>query len=74
MTVVAITYISEMFPATRRGSYQGWIVTIGLLGVPATAYVARYTIPLASWGWRLVFVWGALGVLFAQLGRIAKMV
>jgi MFS transporter, putative metabolite:H+ symporter len=67
MTVVAVTYISEMFPASRRGSYQGWIVTVGLLGVPATAYVARYTIPLASWGWRLVFVWGALGVVFIML-------
>jgi MFS transporter, putative metabolite:H+ symporter len=64
MTVVGITYISEMFPAKRRGAYQGWIMTIGLFGIPATAYVARYTIPLASWGWRLVFVWGALGLLF----------
>jgi putative MFS transporter len=69
MTVVAVTYISEMFPSKRRGSYQAWIVTIGLLGVPATAYVARYTIPLASWGWRLVFVWGALGVVFITLSH-----
>src|SRR5439155_9009100 len=28
MTVVGITYISEMFPATRRGAYQGWILMI----------------------------------------------
>lgn len=64
MTVVGITYISEMFPAKQRGSYQGWIMTVGLIGIPATAYVARFTIPLASWGWRLVFVWGSLGILF----------
>jgi len=64
MTVVGITYVSEMFPATKRGAYQGWIMTIGLMGIPVTAYVARFTIPIAEWGWRLVFVWGALGLLF----------
>jgi MFS transporter, putative metabolite:H+ symporter len=64
MTVVGITYVSEIFPATKRGSYQGWIMTIGLTGIPVTAYVARFVIPIAEWGWRLVFVWGALGLLF----------
>ena len=24
MTVVGMTYVSEMFPANRRGTYQGW--------------------------------------------------
>jgi putative MFS transporter len=65
MTVVALTYINEMFPAKRRGAYQGWITTIGLCGIPVTAYVARFVIPLVGWGWRLVFVWGSLGLIFA---------
>ena len=64
MTVVAITYISEMFPASKRGTCQAWIMTIGLCGIPATAYVARFIIPMAPWGWRAVFVWGSLGMLF----------
>jgi MFS transporter, putative metabolite:H+ symporter len=64
---VGMTYISEMFPATRRGTYQGWTMMIGLFGIPATAYVARFCIPLGSWGWRLVFVWGSLGILFGLL-------
>jgi MFS transporter, putative metabolite:H+ symporter len=64
MTVVGVTYISEIFPAKRRGAYQGWIMTIGLTGIPVTAYVARFCVPIAPWGWRLVFVWGALGLLF----------
>jgi MFS transporter, putative metabolite:H+ symporter len=64
MTVVAMTYISEMFPASRRGTYQAWIMTIGLCGIPATAYVARFLIPLVPWGWRAVFVWGSLALLF----------
>ena len=67
MTVVGMTYISEMFPATRRGAYQGWTMMIGLFGIPATAYVARFCIPLGAWGWRLVFVWGSLGILFGLL-------
>jgi putative MFS transporter len=69
MTVVGITYISEMYPARLRGSYQGWIMAIGLCGLPTTAYVARFTIPMAAWGWRLVFVWGALGILFPLFSR-----
>ncbi len=73
MTVVGITYISEMFPAKRRGTYQGWTMMIGLLGVPATAYVARFCIPMAPWGWRLVFVWGSLGILIPLFaGRLEE--
>jgi len=64
MTVVGIAYISEIYPARVRGSFQGWIMTIGLVGVPGTAFVARAVVPLAPWGWRLVFVWGAIGLLY----------
>jgi putative MFS transporter len=63
MTVAAITYISEMFPASKRGTYQAWIMTIGLLGIPASAFVAGEITPMAAYGWRLVFIWGALGIL-----------
>lgn len=67
MTVVGIAYISEIFPARVRGSFQGWIMMIGLFGVPVTAYIARFFIPLASWGWRVVFMWGSLGIFFPLL-------
>jgi putative MFS transporter len=63
MTVVAITYISEMFPAKKRGTYQGWIMVIGLFGIPITAHVAEELIPMVAYGWRLVFIWGSLGML-----------
>lgn len=69
MTVVAMTYISEMFPARKRGAYQAWILMIGLCGIPATAFFARGVIPLASWGWRLVFVWGASAIAFPLFAR-----
>jgi MFS transporter, putative metabolite:H+ symporter len=69
MTVVAMTYISEMFPAKLRGRYQAIILTIGLCGIPVTAYVARFIIPLAPWGWRAVFVWGSLAMVFPLFAR-----
>ncbi len=73
MTVVAMTYISEMFPARLRGRYQALILTIGLCGIPVTAYVARYIIPIAPWGWRAVFVWGSLAIVFPFLaGRLEE--
>jgi putative MFS transporter len=67
MSVIGSTYVSEMFPATKRGTYQGLIMTIGLFGIPVTAYIARFLNPLAPWAWRLVFVWGSLGALVALL-------
>jgi putative MFS transporter len=63
MTVIAITYISEIFPAKKRGTYQGWIMVIGLFGIPITARVAEELIPMFTYGWRLVFIWGSLGML-----------
>jgi putative MFS transporter len=63
MTIIANTYISEFFPATSRGKYQGWTMVFGLIGIPATAWFARLVVPLSFWSWRLVFVWGALGLI-----------
>ncbi|WP_370526871.1 MFS transporter [Thermoactinomyces sp. CICC 10735] len=69
MTVIANTYISEFFPASVRGKYQALCVTIGLCGIPITSWVSRLVIPLGPWGWRMIFVWGALGIFFVLLAR-----
>jgi putative MFS transporter len=69
MTVVAMTYIGEMFPSRVRGSYQAHILMIGLVGIPATAYVARFLVPYSDWGWRGVFIWGSLALLFPLVAR-----
>ena len=42
---------------------MGLVMTIGLLGIPATAWVSRFVVPIAPWGWRLIFVWGGIGIL-----------
>ena len=69
MTVVAMTYIGEMFPSRVRGAFQARILMFGLIGIPATAYVARFAVPQADWGWRVVFIWGALAIFFPLLAR-----
>jgi MFS transporter, putative metabolite:H+ symporter len=69
MTVVAMTYIGEMFPSRVRGAFQARILMFGLIGIPATAYVARFAVPYADWGWRVIFVWGALAIFFPSFAR-----
>jgi putative MFS transporter len=69
MTVVAITYVSEMFPANKRGTYQAWIMTIGLFGIPFSALVAGELIPKLVYGWRIVFVFGALAIFMPLFAR-----
>jgi putative MFS transporter len=69
MTVVGIAYVCEIFPARQRGAYQGWILALGILGIPTTALVARLVVPIAPWGWRMVFVWGAFGLLIPIVAR-----
>src|SRR5205823_7990348 len=66
---VGMTYIGEMFPSRMRGSYQAHILMLGLIGIPATAYVARFVIPAANWGWRAVFIWGSLAMFFPLFAR-----
>jgi putative MFS transporter len=69
MTVVAMTYIGEMFPSRVRGTFQARVLMFGLIGIPATAYVARLAVPAADWGWRVIFIWGALGIFFPLFAR-----
>jgi len=69
MTAIGITYIAEMYPARARGTFQGWVMGIGLCGIPAAALVARFLVPAFPFGWRLVFIWGGLAIIFPLLAR-----
>ncbi|MDD7941224.1 MFS transporter [Actinomycetospora lutea] len=73
MTVVAVIYVSELFPAARRGKYQAYAIAIGICGTPATSLIASFVVPLSDWSWRLVYLWGALGLFFLFfLGRLKE--
>ena len=69
MTAIGITYIAEMFPARARGTFQGWVMGVGLSGIPAAALVARFLVPAFPFGWRLVFLWGGTAIIFPLLAR-----
>ncbi|MDJ1645413.1 MFS transporter [Streptomyces pakalii] len=69
MTVVAVVYISELFPAAKRGKYQAYAIVIGICGTPATNLIASFVVPMSDWSWRLVYLWGSLGVLFLLFVR-----
>ncbi|MEK8174002.1 MFS transporter [Streptomyces sp. M19] len=62
MTGVLLVWVSEMYPRALRGRYQSWILVLGFVGVPVSAWVSRLVIPLGTESWRWVFVVGALGV------------
>jgi putative MFS transporter len=72
MTVVAVIYVSEIFPAAVRGKYQAYAIVIGICGTPATNLIASLVVPLSDWSWRLVYLWGALGLLFVFFIRHLK--
>jgi putative MFS transporter len=72
MTVVAVVYLSEMFPAAVRGKYQAYALVIGICGTPVTNFIASLVVPLTDWSWRLVYLWGSLGILLLLFVRHLK--
>ncbi|WP_327673156.1 MULTISPECIES: MFS transporter [unclassified Streptomyces] len=72
MTVVAVVYVSEMYPAAVRGKYQAYAIVIGICGTPVTNLIASLVVPLSDWSWRLVYLWGSLGILLVLFTRHLK--
>ncbi|MED4730789.1 MFS transporter [Aneurinibacillus migulanus] len=68
-TIIASTYISEFFPSSSRGKYQALCITIGICGIPVAGWVAKTVIPMAPWGWRCIFIFGAIGIFFPFIAR-----
>ncbi|MGY6019877.1 MFS transporter [Streptomyces spinosirectus] len=72
MTVVAVIYVNELYPAAVRGKYQAYAIVVGICGTPATNLVASAIVPLNDWSWRLIYLWGALGILLVLFTRRLK--
>jgi putative MFS transporter len=72
MTVVAVIYVNELYPAANRGKYQAYAIVIGICGTPVTNLIASAVVPINDWSWRLVYLWGALGVLLVFFTRRLK--
>ncbi|MBW8707006.1 Inner membrane metabolite transport protein YdjE [Streptomyces sp. MBT84] len=72
MTVVAVIYVSELFPSALRGKFQAYAIVIGICGTPVTNFVASALVPINDWSWRFVYVWGALGIVYLFFARRLK--
>lgn len=72
MTVVAAIYVNELYPAVSRGKYMAYAIVIGICGTPVTNLIASAMVPINNWSWRMVYLWGALGILLVVFTRKLK--
>ncbi|HET6503068.1 MAG TPA: MFS transporter [Amycolatopsis sp.] len=73
MTVIAITFLAELVPAPQRGRLQSITLALGLLGIPAMSFFARGVIGVGPQAWRLIFLFGALGLVpLLLVGRLPE--
>jgi len=60
------TFLGEIVPAKKRGTYIAWAYTLAFLAVPIEGLLARWLVPFAPLGitgWRWMFVIGAIGAI-----------
>ena len=65
--VVGYSIMTEFFPASARGRWSGFIATVVTSGLPVSAFLAWLLVP--GFGWRVMFVLGALGAFVAWFLR-----
>ena len=63
------TYMAEVSPAPLRGRYTGWTIVCAFAGLAVVPLVALQIVPNYDWGWRALFVVGALGGLLIGFMR-----
>jgi len=63
------TYLSELSPAAARGRNTAWAIAAGMLGFAVVPLIALALVPHFDWGWRALFVVGALGGLVIGVMR-----
>ena len=66
---VAVTYVSEISPARMRGKITGFTTVCGYVGIAIVPILAAIVLPAFTWGWRGLFVFGALGAVLLVLTR-----
>ncbi|MDE0884182.1 MAG: MFS transporter [Myxococcota bacterium] len=55
------TYMAELSPAPLRGRYTGWTIVAAFTGFAVVPILALQIVPHYAWGWRVLFIAGALG-------------
>ncbi len=62
--IVAITYLIEISPRSQRNARTAFVGFFGTASVVVISAFARVVVPLGDYGWRLVFIFGGVGLLF----------
>lgn len=62
-------YLGEISPKRIRGRFTAISVGCGFLGIAFVPFVAEMLVPQFAWGWRALFVIGAIGGLVTAVGR-----
>lgn len=62
-TIAVVAYMGEIFPAASRGRLISVAFAINGMGAGFSALIADISVPAFASGWRLVFLWGALGLI-----------
>ncbi len=58
---ISTTYASEMAPEAARGKIVSIMVACGMFGFAMLPFLAYALVPNFSWGWRGLFIFGAIG-------------
>jgi putative MFS transporter len=60
---IVSTYVGELAPAPMRGRYTGWINVFSFAGLASVPLIALWLVPNFTWGWRVLYLVGALGLI-----------
>lgn len=58
---LAATYIGEIAPRAVRARYNAWATVWAGVGISLVPFLALALVPHLTWGWRALYVLGALG-------------
>jgi MFS transporter, putative metabolite:H+ symporter len=60
---IVSTYIGELAPSSMRGRYTALVNVFSFVGLALVPIVALWLVPNFLWGWRVLYLVGALGIL-----------
>jgi putative MFS transporter len=70
---VIASYVNEMVPGKRRGRLYSLANASAVFGTVIVSFLGAYLIPTYTYGWRLLYIIGALGAVVFLIMRFAYM-
>ena len=66
---IVVTYVAEISPQRARGRITGFTTLCGYIGMAVVPFLAFIIIDDFTWGWRLLFAFGAMGAVVLVMTR-----